>query len=261
MLFLLPPSETKSAGGSNLTIGQVALTFGALNQARDAVLQALTQLCTDEASAIKVLKLGAKQHHEVKSNLQISSGPTMPALLRYTGTLYDALNGRGLKGTPTEFNELDAASLGRAREMVLIQSALFGLINATDLIPEYRLSATTALPGLNLKKIWAEAHSAVWPRVSDGIIIDLRSKAYADLAPIAEGIESYSVEVAVEQPDGSRATLNHFNKKAKGQLVRAALLAEVAPQNLAELALCAASAGLKLEQNGNRLLLITRQAT
>ena len=261
MLFLLPPSETKAVGGSGLNIGQVALTFGALNPAREAVLQALTNLCTDQASAVKALKLGAKQHHEVQSNLRISSAPIMPAILRYTGTLFDALNGRGLKGTTTEFNELDAASLGRAREMVLIQSALFGLINATDLIPEYRLSATASLPGVNLKKVWTEAHSAVWPRISSGIIVDLRSKAYADLAPIPEAIESYSVEVAVEQPDGSRAPLNHFNKKAKGQLVRAALLAETAPQTIAELALCASSVGLKLEQNGNQLLLITRQAT
>lgn len=261
MLFLLPPSETKAVGGSGLNIGQVALTFGALNPAREAVLQALTNLCTDEASAVKALKLGSKQHHEVQSNLRISSAPIMPAILRYTGTLFDALNGRGLKGTPTEFNELDAASLGRAREMVLIQSALFGLINATDLIPEYRLSATTSLPGVNLKKVWAEAHSAVWPRISSGIIVDLRSKAYADLAPISEGIESYSVEVAVEQPDGSRAPLNHFNKKAKGQLVRAALLAETAPRTMAELALCASSAGLTLEQNGSQLLLITKEAT
>ena len=123
------------------------------------------------------------------------------------------------------------------------------------------ISATTSLPEVNLKKVWAEAHAAVWPRISSGIIVDLRSKAYADLAPIAESIEHYSVEVAVEQPDGSRAPLNHFNKKAKGQLVRAALLAETAPQTIAELALCASSVGLKLEQNGNQLLLITRQAT
>ena len=196
MLFLLPPSETKAVGGSGLNIGQVALTFGALNPAREAVLQALTNLCTDQASAVKALKLGAKQHHEVQSNLRISSALIMPAILRYTGTLFDALNGRGLKGTASEFNELDAASLGRATEMVLIQSALFGLINATDLIPEYRLSATTSLAGVNLKKVWAEAHSSVWPRISSGIIVDLRSKAYADLAPIGEGIESYSVEVA-----------------------------------------------------------------
>ena len=261
MLFILPPSETKSSGGINLNIGQVALTFGGLNLARDEAIGALTALCTDEPSAIKALKLGTKQHHEVQTNLEIAKGPVMPAILRYTGTLYDAVNGRGLKGTTTEFNQLDADQLKRAREMVLIQSALFGLINSTDLIPEYRLSATTSLPSLNLKTLWSLAHQAVWPRIAGGMIIDLRSKAYAELAPIPESIEHYSVDVMVEQPDGSRAPLNHFNKKAKGQLVRAALLAEVAPQSLSDLVACALSAGLKLEQTANRLVLVTRQAT
>mgnify|MGYP000523485571 CR=1 FL=1 len=38
MLFLLPPSETKRSGGGALSIDQVALTFGGLNKAREAVL-------------------------------------------------------------------------------------------------------------------------------------------------------------------------------------------------------------------------------
>ena len=260
MLFLLPPSETKTAGGQALNIGQVSLAFSALDSTREAVRASLTGLCIDEAAAIRALKLGAKQHQEVQTNREIATGPVLPAILRYTGTLFDAMHGRGLKGTPTEFNELDADQLKRAREMVLIQSALFGLINATDLIPAYRLSATTALPGLNLKKVWPAAHQAVWPRIK-GIVIDLRSKAYSELAPIADGLEAYSLDVLVEQPDGTRVPLNHFNKKAKGQLVRAALLAETAPKTLAELALCASSVGLKLEINGNQLLLITTQAT
>jgi len=260
MLFLLPPSETKAVGGDSLTIGQVSLAFGALDHTREVVLQSLTNLCTDEASAIRALKLGSKQHHEVKANLSISSAPTMPAILRYTGTLFDAVNGRGLKGTPTEHNQLEVDQLKRAKEMVLIQSALFGLVNATDLIPAYRLSATTALSGLSLKNVWAEAHQAVWPRIT-GIVVDLRSKAYAELAPLAPAIESYSLDVLVEQPDGTRAPLNHFNKKAKGQLVRAALMSKAAPQTIAELASCASSVGLKLEQDGNQLQLITTQAT
>ena len=45
MLFLLPPSETKKIGGKPLNIGQVALTFGHLNEARDQVYAALKSLC------------------------------------------------------------------------------------------------------------------------------------------------------------------------------------------------------------------------
>jgi cytoplasmic iron level regulating protein YaaA (DUF328/UPF0246 family) len=236
MLFLLPPSETKQPGGGALSIAQVALTFGGLNKAREAALDAL-------------------------GDRSILTSPTLRALDRYTGTLYSALHGRGLKGTSTANNSLTQAEIARAKSTVLIQSALFGLIPATDLIPDYKVSPTKSLNGLNLKRLWSEEHQAIWPRLTGGLIIDLRSKAYVELAPIPEGIEHYRVEVVVEYPDGTRATLNHFNKKAKGQLVRAALTAKSAPETLAQLKACAKRVGLGLEVSGRTLTLVTREAT
>ena len=236
MLFLIPPSETKRSGGGSLTIDQVALTFGGLNKAREAVIAA--------ANASSLL-----------------TAPTMRAIDRYTGTLYSAIHGRGLKGTATEHNSLSAAEITRAKSNVLIQSAMFGLIPATDLIPEYKLSPSKKVGNLNLKNLWAEAHQAIWPRLNGGVIIDLRSKAYAELAPIPDGVEHYTVTVEVEYPDGERRTLNHFNKKAKGQLVRAALTAKKAPETIAELRACAKRAGLSIEVSGRTLTLVTREAT
>jgi cytoplasmic iron level regulating protein YaaA (DUF328/UPF0246 family) len=93
------------------------------------------------------------------------------------------------------------------------------------------------------------------------VIIDLRSKAYAELAPLPDEIEHYSVTVEVEYPDGSRRTLNHFNKKAKGQLVRSALTGKKAPETLADLKGCAKSVGLSIEVSGRTLTLVTREAT
>ena len=236
MLFLLPPSETKRPGGGSLTIEQVALTFGGLNKARETVIEA--------AGAQNLL-----------------TAPTMRALDRYTGTLYGALHGRGLKGTPTENNSLTQDEVARAKSTVLIQSAMFGLIPATDLIPEYKINATKKLNGVNLKQLWSQAHEAIWPRLAGGLIVDLRSNTYADLAPLPEGLPAYKVTVYVEREDGSREQLNHFNKKAKGQLVRAALVAANAPQTIKDLQRCAAKAGLKVEVSGSMLTVVTRSAT
>ena len=235
MLFLLPPSETKAQGGGALSIDQVALTFGGLNATRDLVRNA--------AGLDSVL-----------------TAPTMPAIDRYTGTLYGAIHGRGLKGTPTQHNQLSALERARAKSSVLVQSAMFGLIPATDLIPEYKLSPTKNLGGVNLKKVWGEAHLAIWPRLQ-GLVIDLRSKSYADLAPIPSSVEHYTVTVFVEREDGSLEQLNHFNKKAKGQLVRSALTAKTAPETIKDLQKCAAAAGLKLVAKGSALTLITTSAT
>ena len=236
MLFLLPPSETKRPGGGSLTIDQVALTFGGLNKAREAVIEAA----------------GAQE---------LLSAPTMRALDRYTGTLYGALHGRGLKGTPTEHNSLTTDEVARAKSTVLVQSAMFGLIPATDLIPEYKIDATKKLNGLNLKQLWSQAHEAIWPRLAGGLVIDLRSNTYADLAPVPEDVPSYKVTVYVEREDGSREQLNHFNKKAKGQLVRAALMAKTPPESIKDLQKCAAKVGLKVHVKGDILTVVTRSST
>jgi cytoplasmic iron level regulating protein YaaA (DUF328/UPF0246 family) len=241
MLFLIPPSETKALGGGSIKITQAHMTFGGLDPTRDKVLDAYIQATDDTA---------------------IRNAPTMEAITRYTGTLYSAIHGRGLKGTPTANNSLSPAELARARTMVLIQSALFGVIAATDLIPNYKISPSKLICGINLKRVWPEPHyQFAWSRLSNGPVIDLRSKAYAELAPLPNAIDVYTVSVFVERPDGTREQLNHFNKKAKGQLVRAALIAEKEPQTIAELKTCAKKIGLKLEVKGKEITLITSDAT
>jgi cytoplasmic iron level regulating protein YaaA (DUF328/UPF0246 family) len=248
MLFLLPPSETKEVGGSPLSISQVALTFGGLNPARDAVYEALRALCERPEEAAKVLKLGKKQLDQIAINLEVQDAPTMPAINRYTGTLYDAIHGRGLKGTPTEHNQITKEMFERAKDTVLIQSALFGLIPATNLIPNYRLSGTTNLPGISLKDTWTPAHEPIWKRLENGPIIDLRSKAYAELAPIPADVEHYWVEVL---DSNSGKALNHFNKKGKGQLINAVLSAKVEPKAIADLKKIAESIGQRIQLDGS----------
>ena len=230
MLFLLPPSETKAtsaSGGANesaLCLREVSLTFGSLEPAREQATKLLGQSLLD--------------------------AKTMMAIDRYTGTLYGAIHGRGLKGTPTEHAHLSSEAMQRAKQLVLIQSALFGLISATDLIPNYKLSASP-----KLKSIWAEPHQQVFRRLS-GPIIDMRSKQYVALAPIASEIESYWLEVVLESPDGSRSSMNHFNKKSKGELIHAVLNSKQSPKTIKDLVSVAKKAGFGLEVNERELTLV-----
>jgi cytoplasmic iron level regulating protein YaaA (DUF328/UPF0246 family) len=207
----------------------VALTFGGMQPARDLVFKAAVKQGLDP---------------------ELQSAPTMPAIDRYTGTLYGAIHGRGLKGTPTEHNQLTQDERERAKESVFIQSALFGLIPASNLIPFYKFSPNAKLDGLDLKKHWREAHVVIWKRLEGQQIIDLRSKQYAELAPIPEGFDALSVEVFDIE---SGKAMNHFNKKAKGQFVRAFLQgAESIPE-------IAKAANLKFEIDGSTLKLFTNQ--
>jgi cytoplasmic iron level regulating protein YaaA (DUF328/UPF0246 family) len=230
MLFLLPPSESKAQGGSPLGIDVVALIFGAMQPARDAVFEA------------------AVEANLVDPSLQ--SDPTMWAVDRYNGTLYSAIHGRGLKGTPTEHNSLNETERERVKESVFIQSALFGLIPGNSLIPNYKFSANTKLPGMNLKKHWAEAHDVTWNRLTGQQIIDLRSKQYAELAPIPDSFESLTVEVFDIE---SGKAMNHFNKKAKGQFVRSFLQGAETLEEMAK------AANLKIEIDGSAIKLFTDQ--
>jgi cytoplasmic iron level regulating protein YaaA (DUF328/UPF0246 family) len=260
MLFLLPPSETKAVGGGKLTIQQAALSFGGLNPARDQVLAALLKLCNKPKEAAKVLKLTPKQLGSIDVNRAIPTAPTMPAIQRYTGTLYDAIDAL----------TLTQEQMRSAKESVLIQSALFGLIPATDLIPNYRLSGTTvfpssdtavkALPG-GLKGVWNKAHPAIFARLANGPLIDLRSKSYADLAPIPAEIPHYWVEVVSRESNGELRALNHFNKLAKGLLIRAVLQAAKAPESIDDLSLIAQSIGMELSLDlaTQNLVLVTDQ--
>jgi cytoplasmic iron level regulating protein YaaA (DUF328/UPF0246 family) len=230
MLFLLPPSESKAQGGDSLGIDKVALIFAAMQPAREVVFEA----------AVKA-KL-------VDPTLQ--SHPTMPSIDRYNGTLYGAIHGRGLKGTPTEHNTLNQNERERVKESLFIQSALFGLIPANSLIPNYKFSADSKLPDLNLKQHWAGSHDVTWNRLLGQQIIDLRSKQYAELAPIPASFESLTVEVYEIE---SGKAMNHFNKKAKGQFIRAFLQGAETFEEMAK------AANLKLEIDGSAIKLFTNQ--
>lgn len=242
MLILLPPSETKRPGGVGISIDKLAIIWAALDPARDRLIAATQKVCANPKKAAEVFKLGPKLMGELEANQNLMTAPTMPAIERYAGVLFDAL----------DYPTLDEAAKRRVGEQLFIQSALFGLLPATEQIPYYRFSATTKLPKINLKEVWTEAHKAVWPRLTKPIL-DMRSKSYAQLNPIPEELERYELDVF----DDSGKALNHFNKKAKGLFVRAAMTQGL--ETLSDLPRIAKSVNLRIEIDGSSVRLITPQ--
>lgn len=232
MQILLPPSETKRDGGSGPALDLEALSHPELSTARREVLDALRALTRDETAAARALKLGAKAAAvEIARNRELESSPTMPAIERYTGVLFDAL-------AVQEWNR-DARE--RASRHLLVHSALFGLVSADDLIPAYRLSHDSRLPAVTLKSHWAQLNAAVLESL-EGPIIDLRSAGYAALGPLPDRDDAVTVRVVAVGDDGVARALNHFNKKGKGEFVRELLMAGPVPSTIDEL--CAVSTEL-----------------
>lgn len=253
MRILLPPSETKRLGGRH-SFSPEELSFAdALDTPRGLVRSALQEVSRDEEAATRALKLGVKNRDERLRNLELESSGAMPAIERYTGVLYDALAA----------TELPASARDWISEHVLVQSALFGLIRAGDRIPGYRLSASSRLPELGkpLAKLWAGTHTDSLQGAP--YVLDLRSKDYAALAPLGQlgAAQSDYLDVVARSQDGEVRALNHFNKAAKGDLVRR--LASAAPEIVSRQDLLdwAAAAGLELhaDPESETVRLVTEQ--
>lgn len=211
MLILLPPSETKRPGGTRRVVDPQRSALPSLAPQRAQVVDALAALSSDPVEAARVLKLSARQLAEIAVNAEIRSSPTMPAADRYTGVLYDALDAASLDATARRW-------LGRH---VMIHSAPFGPVGALEAIPAYRLGATASLPGLPpLRRVWADAVTAALGEASLAFVLDMRSEAYVALGPVPGSVPSVFVRIVAEGPGGAVRALNHFNKHAKGALVR-----------------------------------------
>lgn len=239
MLILLPPSETKRAGGRGKPLDTASLALPSLAPQREAVITALVTLSAHEEEAARVLKLGTTQRGEIAVNAALREAPTMPAVDRYTGVLYDALDAASL----------DAAARRWLGSHVLVHSAPFGPVRALDPIPSYRLGASVALPGVApLRRLWADAVTRALAELAPRFVLDLRSEAYVALGPLPENVSSRYVRVVSESTDGAVRALNHFNKHAKGELVRR--LAEHRPRiaSAAAFTRWADAAGLRVRQ-------------
>jgi cytoplasmic iron level regulating protein YaaA (DUF328/UPF0246 family) len=191
------------------------LALSALAPERDVVVGALVALSADPTLARRVLGLSERQLGDIDHNAALRSAPTMAAIDRYTGVLYDALDAASL----------DAAARQWLNRHVWIHSAPFGPVAALDAIPTYRLAAGASLPGVApLRRHWADATSEAIAHDAPSFVLDLRSEAYVALGPVPVSVPSAYVRVVTDE---GRA-LNHFNKKTKGELVRA--LAEERPR-------------------------------
>jgi cytoplasmic iron level regulating protein YaaA (DUF328/UPF0246 family) len=241
VLVLLPPSETKSPGGSGTPLDLDALSSPALTPVRARLVEALVALAADPATARAALGLSVQQDGEIARNAALLTSRTAPALERYTGVLYDALDVRSMT----------RAQRSRAAGRLAVGSALFGLVRDGDAIPAYRLSAGSQLPGLpTLRALWKPVLGRVLDAVDD-LVVDLRSGSYAALAPVPGAV---TVTVLSERPDGARAVVSHFNKAHKGRLARFLATTTAEPGDAGKLRALLRRNGWTVESDGGTAL-------
>jgi len=248
VLILLPPSESKRAGGvGSARMDWDTWRFPSLTPARKITAEALVRLARDGEPSVAAKALGIPRTliDELATDAALFESPVMPAVDRYTGVLYDALDAASLP----------AQARRRLGRTVAIHSAVFGPVGALDRIPDYRMSASSRLPDLRLRQLWASAVTAALTEVA-GPIIDLRSESYVALGPLSPPTElrgdTAYVRVMTEGENGVHRALNHFNKHAKGELVRRFVLDGTRVRSVAAFVRWACDAGFRMESAGDR---------
>lgn len=216
-LILLPPSEGKADGGTGAAWAPGTMAVD-LDAGREKVLDAL--VATARWSAVRRQQLlgvkGDALAAATAANASVRTSPTLPAIERYTGVLYDAL----------DVGSLRAAERRRLDRSVLMVSGLWGLVAPADPLPDYKLKMGATLPGPGrLQSFWAPwCTQALLARVGTG-----RGRATLwNLLPIEHdavwrppaGTDQYRVKFLERRPDGSLVAVAHWNKLLKGALVR-----------------------------------------
>ncbi len=240
MLVLLPPSEGKSAPVEGAPVDLAELAFAAeLTERRQKLLVALEAL--DRVSvkrAVAMLGLSPGQTGEIAVDVALRGAPTAPAAEVYSGVLYDRL---GLAKLPA-----------RARERVLIASALWGVVRPRDRIPYYRFSAKAKLAKIGpLASFWREALAAAMPDEDGELVVDMRSGAYA-----AAWKPKQATLIAVRafsERGGKRKPISHLAKAVRGDVARVLLEAKKAPLDPQGAAALAERAGFTVELSSAHL--------
>ncbi|MFJ6098874.1 peroxide stress protein YaaA [Williamsia muralis] len=244
MLIVLPPSETKAGGGRGAPLDLDALSLPTLTPIRRKLAEAIVSLADDHDASRKALGLGTSATPEIERNAQLWTNPTRPAIERYAGVLFDAL----------DYPSLTRANKTKAIDRLAVGSALFGVVRAGDLIPAYRLSAGSKIPGFRtLAAEWKPALPEALAALGEDVVIDLRSGGYQQLGPVPDAI---TVTVLTEGPDGTRTVVSHFNKHHKGVVARSLIRSRKQVRDINSLAAIVADGGQRAEVASERELIV-----
>jgi len=195
-LILLAPSEDKAGGG---TLGRLPET-PAQRWVREQLV-ALAKTGSPEALKrafdVKDLALD-KARAEALALTSIRLVPQLPALARYTGVAFQAL---------------DAASLPpEAWARVFVLSSLRGLVRGDEPVPPYKLKLG-AIPGL--KAHWRKTLPGLLGALPEGPVWELLP---GDAADLLKGWDRprHTVEIF----DAKGKAISHFSKKYRGLVAR-----------------------------------------
>lgn len=188
MKILLAPSETKKNGGEH-AFNPASLLFESLLPHRIKLLHAYTNILQKKDMNTLSKMFGLKKEADILSNIKdIIHEPAMKACERYTGVAFDHLSYETLDDDAKEYVDTH----------VILFSNLWGVLRASDEIPEYRLKQGEDVGEIKVDQFYKKSLCELMDDyLKDEEILDLRagfydkfytpSKQYTTLKFIKEG--------------------------------------------------------------------------
>jgi uncharacterized protein len=227
VLILLPPSEAKATGGDGPSLAEVhapgdgAPDHDAIYAARLRVLRAVSAFCRRTPGKARLaLKLPpGSAAADLAANIAALDAPTMPALDRFTGVLFAAL----------DLPSLTAAQQELAQQSTLVFSGAFGALRGGEPVPVHRVPASAVLPRIGgLATYWKRllAVSLLSRIDAEQLVVDLRSTDYAAMWQPTRSQAGHVVAIrALEERGGRLQSVSWSSKHGKGLLARELLSA------------------------------------
>jgi uncharacterized protein len=229
VLIILPPSETKlppPEGGSPLDLDR--LSFPSLTAIRERVIDALVAT-SQRPDALRRMLIRPSLAGEVARNEHLRDLPTRPAVCTYSGPLYEGLDPRSWSSHAEK----------RARQQLLIVSALWGALRPADHIPPYRLHICARLVGMDrLEPAW---RTLLAPILTDaaaqrGPVLDLRSRVYQAVGR-PTGLDDQTVTLRIRpSPEGPAHIGDVIAKRVRGEAASHLLSSEADPEDPLDIA-------------------------
>lgn len=191
VFILIPPSEGKQSGGHLPPLKKLP------SEVRE-IAHRLNGVKAGEWEKLLGVK-GKVLEQAVAANRSLTASATLPAIERYSGVVYSALDYPSL-------NKKEQTYINRH---VRIVSALFGLVSPDQPIPDYKLK----IDKLGADKYW---QPLIAEQLRDAFVIDLLPKAHRKAVAYSRGCapEFFFMEGGRKKPAG------HSGKHIKGRFIR-----------------------------------------
>lgn len=205
MKILFSPSETKISGGVDENISKDSFIFPELFPKRLEIVNSYNEFLQTASKEDLEKLFGTKKADIIEKYKQdIFKSPTKKAIERYTGVAYDYL----------AYNNLEKNARNYIDENVLIFSNLFGVLKASDKIPDYKLKQSETFSNLKIEKFYSDNFSNSLDKyLENDDILDLRAGFYEKFYTIKK---PYLTMKFIK--DGK--VVSHFAKAYRGEVLK-----------------------------------------